>query len=258
LGLAVGSGLVVLVLADRALGRLGDPRFTPLAGAPGETSILARPEFRVPVRTNAAGFRGGPLPGPKPPGVFRIVALGDSFTFGFGVREGQAWPARLAKVLGTRTGRAVEVVNLGIPGTGPRDYLWHLAHTGLALGPDLVVVGLCANEVNDAYQLDRFGTRSPLSALASGRDGGLAPRPWWKRAANAALPTLYARAARLVSGPREAHAAGHEAATRGAANPEALVGALGARYGRRGAVVARWRAAPPRHPPGPAPLPPCA
>src|SRR5262249_56857510 len=82
LSLAVGSGLVVLVLADRALGRLGDPRFTPLAGAPGETSILARPEFRVPVRTNAAGFRGGPLPGPKPPGVFRIVALGDSFTVG--------------------------------------------------------------------------------------------------------------------------------------------------------------------------------
>jgi len=242
LGLAIGSGLVVLALADRALGRLEDPRFTPLAGAPRETAVLARPEFHVRVRTNAAGFRGGPLPGAKPPGVFRIVALGDSFTFGFGVRERQAWPARLATALGARSGRPVEVVNLGVPGTGPRDYLWHLAHTGLALEPDLVVVGLFANDVNDIYQLDRFGTRSPLFALASLRDGGLAPRPWWKRAANAALPNLYARAARLVSGPREAHAAGREAAAPVAPDPETLVGALGARYGVRDAVVARYRA----------------
>src|SRR5882724_5259785 len=59
LGVAVGF----LVLADRVLGRVADPRFTPLAGPPGTTRLLVRPEFRVRVRTNAAGFRGGPLPG---------------------------------------------------------------------------------------------------------------------------------------------------------------------------------------------------
>jgi GDSL-like lipase/acylhydrolase family protein/acetyltransferase AlgX (SGNH hydrolase-like protein) len=250
LGLAVGSGLAVLVLTDRVCGRFADPRFTPLVGAPDERSVLARPEFRVPVRTNGAGFRGGPLPRTKPPGVYRIVALGDSFTFGFGVREGQAWPARLAARLNARTGGTprVEVVNLGVPGTGPRDYLWHLAHTGLALEPDLVVVGVFANDLNDVYQLDRFGTRSPLFTLAALRDGGLAPRPWWKRAADAALPNLYALAARgaqrlAARGGGEAHAAAREEArpTTGP-SPETLLAAVGAAYGRREAVVERYRA----------------
>jgi lysophospholipase L1-like esterase len=245
LGLAVGTTAVVLLIGDRALGGFGDGRFTALGGAPYSRTVLVRPEFRVPVRTNAAGFRGGPLPGPKPPGVYRIVALGDSFTFGFGVREDQAWPARLAAALNHRlhgTPR-VEVVNLGVPGTGPRDYLWHLAHTGLALEPDMVVVGLFANDVNDVYQLDRFGVRSPLYALAELRAGGLAPRPWWKRAANAALPNLYALAgrtrARLAASPREAYAA---TAVEGVErpSPRALVAALGARYGRPDAMLARY------------------
>src|SRR5262249_61362093 len=60
-GLAVG-----LLVADRALGRLANPRFTPLAGPRSTRTTLARPEFRVPVRTNSGGFRGGALPGPKP------------------------------------------------------------------------------------------------------------------------------------------------------------------------------------------------
>ncbi|HLY39430.1 MAG TPA: GDSL-type esterase/lipase family protein [Candidatus Binatia bacterium] len=253
LGLAVGSGLAVLLLADRLVGRLVDPRFTPLAGTAHADTVLARPEFRVPVRTNAAGFRGPALPGAKPAGVYRIVALGDSFTFGFGVRERQAWPARLAALLDARTGGTprVEVVNLGVPGTGPRDYLWHLAHTGLALQPDLVVIGFFANDVNDVYQLDRFGMRSPLFALAALQNGGLAPRPWWKRAADATLPNLYALGARTTNrlasaGPGEAHAAAREVASAPAADPATMIAALGARYGRRDAVVARYRSLPAR------------
>jgi lysophospholipase L1-like esterase len=248
-GLALVSAAGTLVLVDRAVGGLADPRFTPLAGRPWSRTVLARPEFRVPVRTNAAGFRGGPLPGPKRPGVYRIVALGDSFTFGFGVRERQAWPARLAARLNAHFGGAprVEVVNLGVPGTGPRDYLWHAAHTGVGLQPDLVVVGLFANDVNDVYQLDRFGARSPLFALEALQQGGLAPRPWWKRAADAALPNLYAlagrAAARLTTGPGEARAAPIEAAP-AAADPERMLAALADRYGRREAVLARYRALP--------------
>jgi hypothetical protein len=247
LGLAIGSGAAVLVVADQALGRLADPRFAPLRGAPDTTITLARPEFRVRVRTNAAGFRGGALPGPKPAGVYRIVALGDSFTFGFGVRERQAWPARLAEQLNRRLGAEprVEVVNLGVPGAGPRDYLWHLAHTGLALDPDLVLVGIFANDVNDVYQLDRFGARSPLFALTALEGGGLVRRPWWKRVADAAFPNLYALAGRAVgrlgTGLREAQAAPRDGGPERARDRAAIVAALGSRYGRRDAVVARYR-----------------
>ena len=247
LGLVVGSGAGVLMLIDRGVGRLADPRFMALRGAPATASVLVRPEFRVPVRTNAEGFRGGPLPGSKEPGTYRIVALGDSFTFGFGVRERQAYPARLAAGLTARLGGRprVEVVNLGVPGTGPRDYLWHLTHTALALDPDLVVVGLFANDVNDVCQLARFGARSPLFALAELEHGGLAPRAWWKRAADAALPNLYTlagrAATRLAAGPREARAESPTSTPARTTPPEVTLAALGARYGRRDAVLARYR-----------------
>jgi sugar phosphate isomerase/epimerase/lysophospholipase L1-like esterase len=236
----------VLWLAAPAAGWLADPRFTPLAGEPTPRTVLARPEFRVPARINDAGFRGGPLPGAKRAGVYRIVVLGDSFTWGYGVRERQAYPARLARRLNARTGGAprVEVVNLGVPGAGPLDYLWHLEHTGLALDPDLVVVGLFANDVNDLYQLRRFGARSPLFALAELQQGGATERPWWKRAADATLPNLYvlaSRAVRSVATPREARA---EGVTVGGIGPDpvAMVAALGVRYGNREAIEGRYRA----------------
>ncbi|HZP42485.1 MAG TPA: GDSL-type esterase/lipase family protein [Candidatus Binatia bacterium] len=248
LGLLAAFGTVLLVLADRVVGRFVDARFTPLAGAPNARTVLVRPEFRIPVRTNAAGFRGGPLPGPKAPGVFRIVALGDSFTWGYGVRARQAYPARLAARLdaalrarGRR--RRVEVVNLGVPGAGPLDYLWHLEHTGLALHPDLVLVGLFANDVNDLYQLRRFGARSPLFALDELRAGAGARPALWRRAVAAAVPTLWTLAgrarARLAASvaPRDAEAA---AAPR--ADPGAMLDALGARYGRTAALRARYAA----------------
>src|SRR5687768_13738025 len=51
--------------------------------------------FRVSV--NSLGFRGPEIGVPKPPGVFRIFAIGESSTFGWkGVRSHEeAWPALL-------------------------------------------------------------------------------------------------------------------------------------------------------------------
>jgi len=77
---------------------------------------IERAEFSVDVRLNALGFREPHLPSPKPPGVLRVVALGDSFTQGYGVEEHQAWPRRLETVLDARHPGRYEVVNLGVPG----------------------------------------------------------------------------------------------------------------------------------------------
>jgi lysophospholipase L1-like esterase len=246
LAVALVSALVALVAVDRLAGRLLDVGFTPLVGPPSTDTELVQPEFRIHVRTNAAGFRGGPLPGAKAPGTARVLVVGDSFTWGYGVAEDEAYPAVLGRLLAARTGRAVEVVNLGIPGAGPLDYRWHLEHTGLALAPDVVVVGLFANDVNDLYQLQRFRTRSPVFALAE-RPATPGRPPWWRRTAAAATPTLYTlagRALRRMEGGRgEAQAAtGAAAAPR---DPAAVAAWLGARYGREAEVVARYRALPP-------------
>ena len=52
----------------------------------------------------------------KPPGRTRIVAVGGSTTYGFGLAPGEAWPARLAAKLEARTPGRYEVINLAYLG----------------------------------------------------------------------------------------------------------------------------------------------
>jgi hypothetical protein len=52
--------------------------------------------------------------GPKPPGVVRIVALGDSVTHGWGVARNESYPAQLEIYL-RAAGHKVEVINAGVP-----------------------------------------------------------------------------------------------------------------------------------------------
>jgi lysophospholipase L1-like esterase len=89
---------------------------------------------------NSRSFRTREYPAARPPGAYRVVALGDSFTVGAG-RYADAWPARLEGKLGRRLRREVEVFALGVPGVGPRFALrlWELEHD--LLRPDLVVLG---------------------------------------------------------------------------------------------------------------------
>jgi lysophospholipase L1-like esterase len=87
-------------------------------------------EFRV--DTGAQRLRGGD-PGPADPARMRLVAIGDSVTFGWGVAGDEAWPARLAAEL-TRRGHAVEVINAGVPAQRLEAMAGWLEHMAPALG----------------------------------------------------------------------------------------------------------------------------
>ena len=93
----------------------------------------------IPLATNADGFRDATF-GPKPPGTLRVLALGDSFAFGHGVRAEQSYPEQLERLL-ARPERAVEVLNLGVPGYNTAQELAQLRRLGAELAPDLVLVG---------------------------------------------------------------------------------------------------------------------
>lgn len=67
--------------------------------------ISSHTEFAHHVRTNSDGLRDEPLDG-----AADIVAIGDSFTFGYGVEQEQGWPARLQAISSQR------VANLGFAG----------------------------------------------------------------------------------------------------------------------------------------------
>lgn len=85
---------------------------------------------------------------PKPPGVFRILVLGDSIAFGAQVRRSEAFPEQLEALLAQR-GRPVEVVNAGVSGYSAWNEERWFAERGRAFEPDLVLLAACLNDVVD-------------------------------------------------------------------------------------------------------------
>ncbi len=92
---------------------------------------------------NAAGYRAtGDYT--LEPEAFRIAALGDSFTYGYGVAREEAYPAVLETRLSARG--KVRVYNLGVPTFNSSDVL-EVAHRELPrLRPHLVIYGICLND----------------------------------------------------------------------------------------------------------------
>jgi hypothetical protein len=72
---------------------------------------------------------------------FRILAIGDSFTFGWGVNNEDTWCKRLEADLRDR-GIDVEILNLGKPGAGPMQYARIAECAVPRLKPDLVIIGM--------------------------------------------------------------------------------------------------------------------
>jgi lysophospholipase L1-like esterase len=95
--------------------------------------------------SNADGFRERPF-GPKRPGTFRIVTLGDSSTFGWGVEPEFTYQRLLEERLNRGNDNRFEVLNLGIPGHNTRHGLGVLRHHALELEPDVLIISYGAND----------------------------------------------------------------------------------------------------------------
>lgn len=102
-----------------------------------------RPEWaRVPmeVTSNSLGLREREIPLEKDPGEYRIVCLGDSWTFGFGVRVEEAFPRVLEAHLGKKFPRRnVTVINAGMSGAEYSQGYVMLCQIALQYHPDLVI-----------------------------------------------------------------------------------------------------------------------
>lgn len=93
--------------------------------------------------TDAIGARGTrEYAVPRASGATRIVALGDSFTFGEGVGDDDTWPAQLERSLAS-----AEVVNLGAPAYAHDQMYFALEDVGVALEPDVVILGFYPNDL---------------------------------------------------------------------------------------------------------------
>ncbi|MFM1873357.1 MAG: hypothetical protein RL398_2779 [Planctomycetota bacterium] len=115
------------------------------------------PNGCVAVDTNSRGFRDEEFAVRKAPGELRILCMGDSLTYGQGVRLDLTWPQQLeARLRGERNG-PVEVINGGFaagPGVNtPDGYDRWVAEHGVLFEPDVVVVGICLNDVGPVDML---------------------------------------------------------------------------------------------------------
>lgn len=143
--------------------------------APGFSGRIERGEVVTDFSTNSLGMRG-PEPGPK--NAARVLALGDSFTFGWGVPQGEEWIRVAAEEAGRRLGAPVEGWNGGVNGYGTEGAIATLERVGPALSPDVVLLGFFANDftdnllgtvyvVRDGYLFDQFShdyfRESPLA-----------------------------------------------------------------------------------------------
>lgn len=116
-------------------------------------------------KSNSLGYRDVEHAAAKPPGVYRIVVLGDSVAAGLRVeRFEDTFPAVLQKLLRAR-GLNAEVINLSVSGYNTRQEVETLKDRGLRFDPDLV---LLAYTLNDRERLDGGILRKLLAEERSG------------------------------------------------------------------------------------------
>ena len=85
----------------------------------------------------------------KPEGIFRVLVLGDSQTFGHGIKDlKNTWVKRLESKL-QKEGRnaSIEVLNISGPGWNSDTHLYELFKNGFKFNPDLVILAYAHNDI---------------------------------------------------------------------------------------------------------------
>ncbi|MGR9106723.1 MAG: SGNH/GDSL hydrolase family protein [Gammaproteobacteria bacterium] len=101
-------------------------------------------------RINSRGCRDREYSLEKPEGIFRILALGDSFTFGMGVEAEDTYPKQLEEILNGK-GYPVEVINCAVVGYDMWQHKVALREKALVYHPDLVMLGIFVNDLMFSY-----------------------------------------------------------------------------------------------------------
>jgi lysophospholipase L1-like esterase len=134
---------------------------------PGARLELVSGSRIVTYAINSLGFRDVEFTETKPDGVFRILALGDSMTFGPGVDVEQTYPKVLERLLNEGQEGRYQVINAGASGYSAYEELVTWRNRGEALDPDLVIVGFCVNDVGDPRRQMDARTLEALGELPS-------------------------------------------------------------------------------------------
>ena len=123
---------------------------------PGQDAIHHHRDFDVRVVTNELGFRDDPVRETLPRGMKRVVFLGDSFGFGYGVEQEEG----IADLLDESFPDA-DLVNTAVAGYGTDQQLLFMREQGFGYEPDLVLLLLHPNDVEDNNADRRYRYAKP-------------------------------------------------------------------------------------------------
>lgn len=149
----------------------------------------------VPIQINDQGFRDDPAPVVKSGGTFRILLIGDSFTFASQVEQTNGYAHRLEQRLRESLGDGIEIINAGTGGWDPFQYAQFLECRGMDFAPDLILIGWFVG--NDTYSALDSTNRFP--AIVDGRRIARAVAGRWSTRLKIALSSQF-HLARLVLG----------------------------------------------------------
>ena len=117
---------------------------------------------------NTDGFRDRDFIIPKPPSIYRILVLGDSFVWGVGLDMKDTLPkileSMLHKEIKTPT---IEVINAGEGGYNTRQELLRFRDKGLKYEPNMVILVYFLNDVLNSALPEKKNSKSALNSITT-------------------------------------------------------------------------------------------
>jgi len=155
------------------------------------SAFLTRRWLRTkPSRFNAQGYRGRAFDEAKPPGVFRVAVVGDSFTFGNGLPQDE----RYTELLQARLPEHIEVLNFGEGGANTPTHEKRVQELLRTISPDFILLQWYVNDMEDDDVTGRpnakplipglhawLGARSALYTAANMKWSEMQVRLGWTR-----------------------------------------------------------------------------
>jgi lysophospholipase L1-like esterase len=140
-----------------------------------------RPGWTKPASpTNSFGLRSPEVAVPKPAGTYRILLLGDSFTFGFQAADDVLFARKLEQRLRAGGFPSVEVVNAGVLSYCPLLEYLQYRHELHVLEPDLVILNFDMSDVQDHLEYSRDLVSSPDGVPLYVTEPSLKNPPTWR------------------------------------------------------------------------------
>ncbi len=113
-------------------------------------------------RINSLGYRGDEIK-QKSEGAYRILALGDSTTFGLLFQEEDAWPSLLEESLNSSYEREIEIINMGRVAASSFSTVFDLKNYVMQLEPDALIFSV--GWYNDYQKFHKKETLTEIEAI---------------------------------------------------------------------------------------------